>query len=97
MNEGESAVGDGVCLAGHFESNGSGGKLWCAEGGVQAICSEGDFLLVGVEKIGYTLFHLKSLLVGWCDNSIFGNWGRKTRRISGLWHFLPTKTRRIKG
>ena len=52
MVEGEASVGGGVCLVGHFESNESGGKLWCAEGGVQAICSEGDFLLVGVEKIG---------------------------------------------
>jgi hypothetical protein len=51
MEESESSVGDGVCLVGHFELNGSFGELGRTEEGVEVVGAMSNFLLALVEKI----------------------------------------------
>ena len=72
MYESESSVGNGVCFIGEFESNGGGRKLRFSERSLQAVCAEGNCGLVCVENIVYSFTHLKSFVVVFLNNSIFG-------------------------
>ena len=60
MDECDTAVDDGVCFFGHFESDGGVGELRSTEGCKGAVGALCDFLLALVESFVSIFSHLKS-------------------------------------
>jgi len=72
MDKCEPTVSDRFCFFGDFELKGGVGQLGCSEGGVNPVGSEVNLLLVLSEQFVYILFHLKSFLMAFGIDTIFG-------------------------